>query len=140
MKYSILKASFILLLLLGGKGLLAQDTQPESYKYFILSKNVKQLAPILLTANALIKTDGKRFGELQILFCGKTIEAINNHAEFLAQLEKAKSKDIKILVCGLSLDQFDIDHETLPDHLQVVENGILHALQLKKNGFITLSI
>ncbi|MCR8667826.1 DsrE family protein [Aestuariibaculum sp. M13] len=118
----------------------AQNENTETLNYSILSKNIQQLKPALITANALAKEDGKTYGNLYVVFCGKTVQDIADNSEFNALLKDIISNQVKIFICGLSLKKFNVNPVDLRKNIQVVENGILYAFQLKKQGFISLTI
>lgn len=128
------------LLLFGTSQLQAQNSNPKKNNYLVLSKNIQQLKPILLTASKLKKEDGKNYGEFYVVICGKTVNSISGNTEFNILLEKAKVQNIKVFVCGISLSKFDINPEILPANLAITPNGILFGFQLTKKGFITLTI
>lgn len=124
----------------GKNQLHAQHFNPEKNNYLILSKNIQQLKPILLTAEALKKEDGKDYGDFHVVICGKTVRNITENTKFKELLKKLKEKNVKVFACGISLNKFNIDKNKLPSNLNVVDNGILYALQLTKKKFITLTI
>ena len=128
------------LLLFGTSQLQAQNINPKKNNYLVLSKNIQQLNPVLLTANELAKEDGKTYGEFYVIICGKTVNDISNNSDFNTLLEKAKAQKVKVFVCGISLSKFNINPETLPSNLEITPNGILYSFQLTKKGFITLTI
>ncbi len=140
MKNSILFITTMFLLLFGTSQLLAQNINSKKNNYLVLSKNIQQLKPVLLTANALAKEDGKKYGSFYVILCGKTVNDISNNPDFNALLEKAKAQNINVFVCGISLSKFNINPETLPSNLEITPNGILYGFQLTKKGFITLTI
>lgn len=140
MNYSITYVTALLFLILGTSEMKAQDHHSDQHDYVVLSKNIKQLKPILMTADSLAEEDGDTFGEFQVVFCGKTVIDIKNNTDFKMLLKKAQLQNVKVTVCGLSLNAFSVDQEQLPEHLEVVENGILYGFQLKKKGFISLTI
>lgn len=140
MKNSILFITTMFLLLFGTIQLQAQDINPKKNNYLVLSKNIQQLTPVLLTANELAKEDGKKYGALYVIICGKTVKDISNNSDFNALLKKAKTQNVKIFVCGISLNKFNIDSSTMPNNLEIIPNGILYGFQLTKQGFITLTI
>ena len=119
---------------------LKAQTQLEKNKYAVLSKNIQQLPAILQTATALENVDGELFGEFQVIFCGKTLLNIPQNQEFIALLKTAKKQGVKIFACGISLTKFNLSKKDVPPGLPITENGILHAFQLQKQGFLTLSI
>lgn len=140
MKNSILYITTIFLLVFGTPRLQAQGISPKMNNYLVLSKNIKQLKPVLLTANELAKEDGKKHGAFYVIICGKTVNDISDNSDFNKFLKKAKAQNVKVFVCGISLSKFNIDPETLPSNLEITPNGILFGFQLLKQGFITLTI
>lgn len=130
----------ILLILFGIGTPQAQTVNPEKNNYLVLSKNIQQLKPVMLTAVELAKQDGNNYGEFYLIFCGKTVQGILKDGEFLRLAKQAKEKNLKIFVCGLSLKKFGIDPKDIPEIIEVTENGILDGFQLTKKGFITLTI
>ncbi|WP_445721763.1 DsrE family protein [Flavobacterium sp.] len=140
MKNSILFITTIFLLLFGTSLLQAQNINPKKNNYLVLSKNIQQLKPVLLTVNQLAKEDGKKYGEFYVIICGKTVNDISDNSDFNVLLEKAKAQNVKVFVCGISLSKFNINPETLPSNLEITPNGILYSFQLTKKGFITLTI
>ena len=119
---------------------LKAQTQLEKNKYAVLSKKIQQLPAILQTATALENEDSELFGEFQVIFCGKTLLNIPQNQEFIALLKTAKKQGVKIFACGISLTKFNLSKKDVPPGLPITENGILHAFQLQKQGFLTLSI
>lgn len=140
MKNSILFITTIFVLLFGTSQLEAQDINQEKNNYLVLSKNIQQLKPVLLTANELAKEDEKKYGEFYVIICGKTVNDISGNPDFNELLEKAKAQNVKVFVCGISLSKFNINPETLPSNLKITPNGILYGFQLAKKGFVTLTI
>ena len=140
MKNSVLFITTMLLLLVGTSQLYAQKINSKKNNYLVLSKNIKQLKPVLLTATELAKEDGKKHGSFYVIICGKTVTEIADNPDFNTLLEKAKDQNVKVFVCGISLSKFNISPEMLPDTLEIIPNGILYGFQLTKKGFITLTI
>ena len=140
MKNSTLFIATLFLLLFGMIQLQAQDINPEKHNYLVLSKNIQQLEPVLLTATELSKEDGNKHGVFYLIICGKTVNEIAGNSDFNVLLEKAKTQNVKVFVCGISLNKFNIDASTMPSGLEITPNGILYGFQLTKQGFITLTI
>lgn len=140
MKNVTLFITTIFVLLVGISQLQAQDINQKKNNYVVLSKNIQQLRPLLLTANELAKEDEKKYGEFYVIICGKTVNDISDNPDFNKLLEKAKALDVKVFVCGISLSKFNISTETLPSYLEITPNGILFGFQLAKKDFITLTI
>lgn len=118
----------------------AQDFNLEQNNYLVLSKNIQQLKPVLLTANELAKEDGKNYGQFYVIICGKTVKDIQNNSNFKELLKQAKTQNVKVFVCGISLKKFNIDPSKMPHNIAITPNGILYGFQLSKQGFISLTI
>lgn len=117
-----------------------ENSNTKKTNYLVLSKNIQQLKPVILTAKELAKEDGKKFGDFYIIICGKTVTEIANNTDFNELLNQAKAQNIKVYVCGISLDKFKITPDQMPNNVEITPNGILYGFQLTKKGFITLSI
>ncbi|WP_417291377.1 DsrE family protein [Corallibacter sp.] len=140
MKNLITFITAMFLLLFGTTQLQAQEINPKKNNYLVLSKNIQQIEPVLLTANALAKEDGETYGEFYVIICGKTVNDIADNPNLNELLEKAKAQNVKVFVCGISLSKFHINPEILPGNLEITPNGILYGFQLVKKGFLTLTI
>ena len=141
MKNTLITITTILFLFLPGTVLLqAKNSDSEKNNYLVFSKDIRQIGPILTTAKELMNEDDEKFGEFHVVFCGKTVKDIPNNTDFIKLLEEADALNIKVFACGISLNKFSVDRNSLPEKIKITENGILYGLQLTKNGFITLSI
>lgn len=138
MKNIIITSTIVFLTLFGTAQ--AQEFNPDKNNYLVLSKNINQLKPVLLTAHDLAAEDGNNFGTFHLIICGKTVKDIPNNDAFKTLLVQAKNQGVKVFVCGLSLKKFNIDYKQLPSELIYTKNGILYGFQLTKKGFMTLTI
>lgn len=118
----------------------AQEFNSNKNNYLVFTKNIQQLKPTLLTANELAIEDGDEYGEFHIVICGNTVSDIPNNSEFIELLKQAKKQNVSVFACGLSLNQFNVSSDQLPDDIETIDNGILYGLQVAKKGFITLTI
>lgn len=118
----------------------AQDFDLEKNNYLVLSKNIKQLEPILQTAIELKIEDGRSFGDFIVIICGSTVQDIPENNSFEKLLKEAQNNRIAIYGCGLSLDKFNVNIQKLPKNLLITKNGILFGFQLAKKGFVPLTI
>lgn len=138
MRKSILFFTTLFLILAGTAK--AQEFNPNKNNYLVFTKSIQQLKPTLLTANELAMEDGDNFGEFHIVICGNTVNDIPNNTEFIELLKQSKKQNVRVFACGLSLDQFNVSSDQLPDDIDTIDNGILYGLQVAKKGFITLTI
>jgi intracellular sulfur oxidation DsrE/DsrF family protein len=140
MKNQIIIIATLLFSLIGITKVQAQEINPKKNNYLILTKNIKQLSPVLQTAVSLAKEDKNKYGSFYVIICGKTVMDIIGNVEFINLLNQAEIQNVKIFACGISLKKFNINPENMPTNLEVTDNGILYGFQLSKKGFITLTI
>ncbi|NLZ94237.1 MAG: sulfur reduction protein DsrE [Bacteroidales bacterium] len=138
MRKSILFITTMFLILAGTAK--AQEFNSNKNNYLVFTKNIQQLKPTLLTANELAIEDEDEYGEFHIVICGNTVSDIPNNSEFIELLKQAKKQNVSVFACGLSLNQFNVSSDQLPDDIETIDNGILYGLQVAKKGFITLTI
>ena len=108
--------------------------------YVVLTRNLQQLQPIILSAEALAEEDGKKFGDFKAIICGKTVKELGKNETTQAFIEKAEKANVEIHVCGFSLKKFGVDRNALPKELKIAENGILFNLQLQKQGYFSIEL
>lgn len=138
MKNPIIFLTAIFLLLIGTAQ--AQDFDLAKNNYVVLSKNIQQLKPVLMAAKELKKEDGDMFGTFHMIICGKTVADIVDNSDFNVLLKQAKTQNVNVFVCGISLDKFNVDPKRISTTLKIAQNGILRGFQLTKQGFVTLTI
>lgn len=112
----------------------------DQNNYLVLTKQIQQLQPIILTAEALAKEDGPGFGDFQVVICGQTVKELTDKHMMKKFIHKAEQSNIKLVICGFSLDKFEVDREELPEGLEIVENGILYGFQLQKKGYLSIEL
>ena len=138
MKTIIYSSIIILLSVFAGNEAKAQHD--SSYNYVVLTKKLPQLKPILLTAEKLKEKDGDRFGEFQVIICGKTIEDITKPEKIDKFRTMADKIGVQLVACGFSLNKFEVDIEKVPSDIKIVENGILYNFELQKKGYLSLGL
>lgn len=114
--------------------------QHEKNNYVVLTKTIPQLRPIILTAEALAEEDGEKFGDFQVIICGKTVTELTDKEMMQKFIDEAQNSNVKIVICGISLKQFGVDQKDIPQQLEVVDNGILHNFQLQKKGYLSVEL
>ncbi|SDS45168.1 Intracellular sulfur oxidation protein, DsrE/DsrF family [Gillisia sp. Hel1_33_143] len=137
-----LLSTFAIILALFTASAQDQKSTLDNHKnnYVVLTKNVPQLKPILLTAKALQEQDQEKYGEFQVIICGKTVKELTDKDNMKPFLEAAKNENVKIVVCGFSMKKFGVKAKDLPRELEVVSNGILYDFELQKKGYLSIEL
>ena len=136
----IKNAFLITLLVMLSISTLAEAQSSTDNNYVVLTKKVPQLQPILLAAEELKLEDNEKFGAFEIIICGQQIGDITDASKIDKFLDKAEKLGVTIVVCGFSLNKFNVDRKDVPKQMKIVENGILYNLQLQRKGYYSLGL
>ena len=140
---NIFLASFAIILSLFTNPMQAQtshEKHADHNNYVVLTRKVPQLKPILLAAEELAAQDGNKFGDFQVVVCGKAVQDLTNKGTMSDFIQQAEKAGVIINACGFSLKKFGVDKSQLPSSLRVVENGILHNFELQKKGYLSIEL
>lgn len=109
-------------------------------RVFFLVQQPSQLKAALSTGLQLL--DGKLFpaSEVEVLVCGPGVESLVVGGAVAEIATRASQKGVNVVACGLSLTQKAVDRNTLATGISVVENGFVHTLQRKSQGFISVEL
>lgn len=79
--------------------------------------------------------------DFQIVACGMLVQEISEDTE-LQNLIKNSVADhkLKILVCGLSIQQFGVDKTLLPDATPITDNGLIYMFGLQELGYRSITL
>jgi intracellular sulfur oxidation DsrE/DsrF family protein len=137
---NIKKIAFLLIGIAFSINAIAQSPTIERNDYVVLTKNISQLNVIMASSKALKADDGAKFGDFQVIICGETVKALSDEKTVKDIKAKAEEANIKIVICGFSLDSFQMDGNAISNHLEIVDNGLLYNFQLQKKGFISIEL
>ncbi len=112
----------------------------EKFNYVVTAKNTRQIHGTLLAAKELKKEDENGFGNFEVIFCGKEVGELTDPEKINEIYKRANQQGVEIIACGFSLNKFKVDRKKLPKGMRIVENGILHNLQLQTKNYINLEL
>lgn len=108
-------------------------------KYVLLVMNPKHLKVAIMTGERF-KDKSKKI-DFQIVTCGEVVKEIFTNEELKKTVMEAVQKyGLKIVVCGLTVKQLNIDKTLLPTETPIVNNGIVYAFGLEELGYKSISI
>ncbi len=90
---TIFLASFAIILSLFTNPVQAQNPHEEHadhMNYVVLTRKVPQLKPILLAAEELAAQDGDKFGDFQVVVCGKAVQDLTNEETMISFHTKSR--------------------------------------------------
>ena len=123
----------MVLIMLGITGNAENNPQGDKNNYVVSTTKIPQLQPIILTAEALTKEDGTKYGDFQIVMYGSNVMELTHKEKMEAYTSKAKAAGVTISVCKISLDRLGIDQSELHEYIQVVDHAYTHLIQRQKN-------
>lgn len=108
-------------------------------KYALLVMKVQHLKAAILTGEDFKKRSPET--DFQIVACGELVKQIAEDDALKKLVKEAVSTNgIKILVCGLSLQQFSVDAALLPAETPVTQNGLIYMFGLQESGYKTITL
>ncbi len=139
---------FFALMTFGAGNLNAQTTESvqkteqsirKNGKYAIMVMKAQHLKTAVKTGIEL-KTFSQKI-DFQIIACGELVKEISQDAALQSLIKNAVTQHgLKVLVCGLSVEQLKVDKSLLPKEIAVTKNGLIYmfGLQEKKYKSIVL--
>lgn len=77
--------------------------------------------------------------DFHMVACGELVKQISTDQTLKHLVGEAVNKHgLKILVCGLSIEQFEVDQTLLPEETPVTANGLVYLFGLQEQGFKTV--
>ena len=119
---------------------LAQATAKQKQNYAVLISQPNHMKAAVNTADTISPGSKYNRGNFVIMACSKSVEAFVRGSEMAAAYEKGKAAGVTYKVCGLSLQQFNIDPATLLDGVEVVPNGLTYMFDLQRQGYSTVEL
>lgn len=108
-------------------------------KYALLVMSVQHLKSAIKTGIEL-KTYSPKI-DIQIISCGELVRDISKDKDLQNLTLNAITKNgLKILICGLSIEQLKIDKTLLPIEIPVTKNGLIYLFGLQELGYKSITL
>ncbi len=106
----------------------------------LLVQGPQQLQPVLATAGELLAGRGLPAREVRVIACGGALDALLAGSPAERQVADARAAGVAVVACGLTLQKKGIDPGRLQAGVEVVPNGIVEALRLESEGWLSLTL
>lgn len=126
------RVSVIAGLLLGFAVVFASAQTKQDGKYVFVISKVNYLKAIE-DAVSKSKAEGLEVSEVRVILCGESVKALTEE-DVIIKVALQNTR-IKLYACGISLEQMSVDPSVLPKEVGTVQNGILEAMKLEKEGY-----
>lgn len=104
----------------------------------ILLRKGNHLKVAVRTAKEIRKNPMFNMGKFEIVVCGQEVENLHAESELTKTLEEAARVEVK--VCGISLEKFGVEAESLDPRVEVVPNGLMRAFEMEKEGYLMIEL
>jgi intracellular sulfur oxidation DsrE/DsrF family protein len=108
--------------------------------YAVLISQPNHVKAVVNTAEAITKDSKYKRDTLVVMACAKSVEAFVKGNDFADMILKGKAAGIHFKVCGMSLQQFNIDPATLIEGIEIVPNGLTYMFDLQMKGYKTVEL
>lgn len=142
--------SLLVLLLLAAPAATAQPLSPDALPAqddasvpgaVVIVRQVNHARAALKTAEALRARARFVDAPIEVVVCGKGSEHLVRTSEDAAGLvAEAERLGVRLLACGMSLGNLGIDPADLAEGVDIVPNGLLHALERQADGFVSVEL
>lgn len=133
----------LLLLALAASAAKAQPAPEEPagpHDVVLLVRTPRHLDAALKTAAELQTGDAFETGRIEVIVCGEASAALQAGSDRAPALREAAARGVTITACGMSLASAGIDPSALADVVRVVPNGLVRALQLQAEGYLSVEL
>ena len=91
----------------------------------------------LLTARQMFEGVGDyQADQVTIVACGPAVKSLLKGSGIEAELEKTRAKgDVRVVACGITLEQMKLDPDQLADGVEAVPNGFIELARLQALGY-----
>lgn len=74
--------------------------------------------------------------DFQIIVCGELVKEISQDAALQSIIKNAVTqRGLKVLVCGLSVEQLKVDKTLLPNEIKITRNGLIYMFGLQEKNY-----
>ncbi|TXD35851.1 hypothetical protein FRC98_14340 [Lujinxingia vulgaris] len=103
----------------------------------------RHLQVALHTAHTLLDGDEPPTSRADVVACGPSVEALvaeDMAPELATQIERLTERGSRVVACGLSLNQFNVNAEQLHPEVTVVDNAFVEIFRLQREGFLSIEL
>lgn len=106
----------------------------------LLVRRPQHIRAALQTVRDLRNGDSLSTTPVEIVVCGKAVRDIRADAPLADPIARMSSETVRVLACGMSLSNLDVASDSLVDEVEVVPNGLAHALKRQAAGYLSVEL
>lgn len=109
-------------------------------KAAMLVQNPRQVETVLRTSIEMRDGVGLAADSVTIIFCGDAITRLVAETAPRALIASAHNRGVRLVACGITMNQKNITSEQLVNEATVVDNGLIELLSLQLAGFVSIEL
>ncbi len=103
-------------------------------KYAMMVMNSKHLSAALLTGRQLQQRSPQI--KFQVIACGSLVKELADNADLKQTVATAaEMSGHQVVICGLSIKQFNVNTANLPKEAVITDNALLYSFGLQELGY-----
>jgi intracellular sulfur oxidation DsrE/DsrF family protein len=106
----------------------------------MLVRRPQHIRASLQTVRDLRAADSLSTTPVEIVVCGKAVRDIQSGDSLADAIARASGETVRVLACGMSINNLGVDPKTLADDVTVVPNGLAHALKRQAAGYLSVEL
>jgi len=116
------------------------QTHKKGQSYAVLISQPNHVKAVVNTAGTITAESNYKRDTFIVMACGKSVEAFVKGSDMAEMIRKGKAEGITYKICGMSLQQFNINPETLIEGIEIVPNGLTYMFDLQAKGYKTVEL
>lgn len=144
-------AAAILFLSLMSAGCVTSSTRaapPQNQSQSVETSNVvlavrtpRHLNVAMLTARQMLDGEGSfTAARVDVVACGDAVVSLTQDSEGAVAVRDTLDRGVRIVACGITIEQKGIDPSTLLPRVEVVPNGLTEIVRLQSIGFYSVEL
>jgi intracellular sulfur oxidation DsrE/DsrF family protein len=119
---------------------LSSAASTEAPGIVMLVRRPQHIRASIQTVRDLRASDSLSTTPVEIVVCGKAVRAIQSEDPLADAVARASGETVRVLACGMSLNNLGVAPSTLADDVTVVPNGLAHALKRQAAGYLSVDL
>jgi len=104
----------------------------------LLVRRPQHVRAALQTVRDLEASESLATVPVEVVVCGTAVRALRTGTPLASRLAEQAPDRMKVLACGMSMDNLGVEKDALSPIVDVVPNGLAHALKREASGYLSV--
>jgi intracellular sulfur oxidation DsrE/DsrF family protein len=119
---------------------LSSAASTEAPGIVVLVRRPQHIRASIQTVRDLRASDSLSTTPVEIVVCGRAVRDLQSEDPLADAIARVSSKTVRVLACGMSLNNLGVDPSTLAGDVTVVPNGLAHTLKRQAAGYLSVEL